>query len=70
LIPVSEQHTLLTEYPAVKAGQTNSGKKEQRQINQVLTKSVTEDGTRGKETEARASTKQHKLKSSGRKLNS
>ena len=54
----------------MKSGLTNSGKKEQRQINQVLTKSVTEDGTRGKETEARASTKQHRLKSGKRKLNS
>jgi hypothetical protein len=54
----------------MKSGLTNSGKKEQRQINQVLTKSVNEDGTRGKEIEARTSPKQHKLKSGGRKLNS
>lgn len=41
---------------------TNTGKKEQRQINQLLTKSVNEDGTRGKEVEARTVPKGHKLK--------
>jgi len=32
----------------MKSGLTNSGKKEQRQISQVLTKSVNEDGTEAK----------------------
>lgn len=54
----------------MKSGLTNSGKKEQRQINQVLTKSVTEDATRGKEVEARTTPKQHRLKARRRKMNS
>lgn len=43
---------------------TNNGKKEQRQIDQLLTKSVNEDGTRGREVEARTNPKQHSLKRS------
>jgi len=47
---------------------TNNGKKEQRQINQLLTKSVTEDGTRGsQDIEARTTHKQHKLKAKRRR---
>jgi hypothetical protein len=46
---------------------TNNGKKEQRQINQILTKSVNEDGTRGKEVESRTIPKQHRLKGSKRR---
>lgn len=49
---------------------TNSGKKEQRQINQVLTKSVNEDGTRGKDIEARTTPKQHRLKGNRRRPSS
>jgi hypothetical protein len=42
---------------------TNSGKKEQRQINQLLTKSVNEDDKRGKtDIEARTTPQQQKLK--------
>jgi hypothetical protein len=48
---------------------TNAGKKEQRQIDQLLTKSVTEDGTRGKEVEARTVPKQHRLKANKRRPN-
>jgi hypothetical protein len=45
----------------MKAGQTNLGKKEQRQINQVLNKAV-KDGRQGaKEAEARTASKQHQL---------
>jgi len=51
----------------MKSGLTNSGKKEQRQISQVLTKSVNEDGTRGKEIEARTTPKQHRLTSKRRR---
>jgi hypothetical protein len=46
---------------------TNIGKKEQRQINQLLTKAATEDEKRGKtDLEARTAPQQHRLKK-GRK---
>ena len=50
----------------MKSRLTNVGKKEQRQIDQILTKAVNEDGTRGKEVEARTAPKAHKLKSGRR----
>ena len=40
-------------------GQTNSGKKEQRQINQLLNKPMT--GGQGKDVEGRTTPKQHRL---------
>ena len=50
----------------MKRGMTNLGKKEQRQIDRLLTKSYQEDMTHGgKEVEARTVPKQHRLK--GRK---
>jgi hypothetical protein len=44
---------------------TNAGKKEQRQINQLLNKEAKEGRPEGKEVEARTVPKQHRLK--GRK---
>jgi len=41
---------------------TNVGKKEQRQIDQVLTKAVKQGGTPAKDPEARTVPKQHRLK--------
>lgn len=42
---------------------TNAGKKEQRQINRLLTKAAQEDQTRGgKEVEARTVPKTHRIK--------
>jgi hypothetical protein len=41
---------------------TNAGKKEQRQINQLLNKEVKEERHGGKEVEARTVPKQHRLK--------
>ena len=50
----------------MKQFQTNVGKKETRQIDRLLTKEAQESTTRGgKEVEARAATKQHRIK--GRK---
>lgn len=43
---------------------TNNGKKEQRQINQLLTKQVQEGGQPAKDVEARTVPKQHKLRRS------
>lgn len=55
----------------MKQGQTNVGKKEQRQINQLLTKAAQEGESprarRGKEVEARTVPKQHRLKGWGAK---
>ncbi len=52
----------------MRQGMTNIGKKETRQIDRLLTKSVQEGTHRfgGKDVEARASTKQHRLK--GRRI--
>ena len=50
---------------AMKEYLTNAGKKEQRQINQLLNKDVKEGRPRVKEVEARTVPKQHRLK--GRK---
>jgi hypothetical protein len=44
---------------------SNAGKKEQRQINQILNKAVKEGRAAGKEVEARTVPKQHRLR--GRK---
>ena len=49
----------------MKENLTNVGKKEQRQINQLLNKDVKEGRPRVKEVEARTVPKQHRLK--GRK---
>ena len=49
----------------MKENLTNVGKKEQRQINQILNKAVKEGDPGGKEVEARTVPKQHRLK--GRK---
>jgi hypothetical protein len=48
----------------MKENLTNAGKKESRQIDRLLTKSVQEGRTRfgGKEVEARMGPKQHRLK--------
>lgn len=46
----------------MKNGQTNVGKKEQRQIDQVLTKAAQGDATKAKVAEARLVPKQHKIK--------
>ena len=45
----------------VKQGQTNLGKKEQRQIDQVLTKAAQGDKTKEKVAESRTIPKQHRL---------
>ena len=50
----------------MKENLTNAGKKEQRQINQLLTKSVREQQPRLKDVEARTVPKQHRLK--GRRI--
>jgi hypothetical protein len=49
----------------MREGLTNSGKKEQRQINQLLTKQAKEGRSTAKEVDARTTPKQHRLK--GRK---
>jgi hypothetical protein len=49
----------------MKEGLSNAGKKEQRQINQLLTKEAKEGRQGAKEVEARTVPKQHRLK--GRK---
>jgi hypothetical protein len=49
----------------MKEGLSNAGKKEQRQINQLLTKEVRESGVGAKPAESRTVPKQHRLK--GRK---
>jgi len=54
------------EEPAVKQGQTNLGKKEQRQIDQVLTKAAQGDKTKEKVAEARTIPKQHRIKGRGK----
>ena len=46
----------------MKENLTNAGKKEQRQINQLLNKEVSAGPQTGKEVEARTVPKQHKLK--------
>jgi hypothetical protein len=46
---------------------TNAGKKEQRQINQLLNKEVKEGRERVKEVDARTVPKQHNLKGQGSK---
>jgi hypothetical protein len=46
----------------MKQQQTNLGKKEQRQIDQLLTKEARGESIGGKEALARTSPKQHKLK--------
>jgi hypothetical protein len=46
----------------MKEGLTNAGKKEQRQINQILKKGLANDRVGGKEPEARTVPKQHSLK--------
>ena len=46
----------------MKEGLTNVGKKEQRQINQLLKKALEDKPREGKEVEARTVPKQHKLK--------
>ena len=48
----------------MKEGLTNAGKKEQRQINQILTKDVKEGRQNVKEVAARTVPKQHRLKGS------
>jgi len=48
----------------MKEGLTNAGKKEQRQINQILTKDVNEGRQNVKEVEARTVPKQHRLRGS------
>jgi hypothetical protein len=50
----------------VKQGQTNIGKKEQRQIDQVLTKAAQGDPTKQKVAEARTIAKQHRVKGRGK----
>ncbi len=50
----------------MREGVTNVGKKEQRQINQLLTKSVNEDRHDVKDVEARTVPKQHRMKGSTR----
>lgn len=50
----------------MREGLTNAGKKEQRQINQILTKAVKEERQGAKDVEARTVLKQHRLK--GRKV--
>jgi hypothetical protein len=49
----------------VKQGQTNVGKKEQRQINQSLTKEAQGDETKSKVIE-RTVPKQHRIKGKGK----
>lgn len=49
----------------MREGLTNSGKKEQRQINQLLTKEAKGERRTLKQVEARTTPKQHRLK--GRK---
>jgi hypothetical protein len=46
----------------MKEGLTNAGKKEQRQINQILKKGLANERAGGKEPEARTVPKQHRLK--------
>jgi hypothetical protein len=46
----------------VREGQTNVGKKEQRQINQVLTKAAQGDTTKDRVAEKRLVNKQHRVK--------
>lgn len=55
----------------MKEGFTNTGKKEQRQFNQILDKAVKEDrleqGGPGKEVEARTTPEQHAVRTKGGK---
>jgi hypothetical protein len=44
------------------SGQTNLGKKEQRQINQILTKAAQGDETKARVSEKRLIAKQHRTK--------
>jgi hypothetical protein len=46
----------------MREGQTNVGKKEQRQINQVLTKAAQGDETKDRISEKRLIAKQHRVK--------
>lgn len=46
----------------MREGQTNSGKKEQRQFNQLLDKSVKEGREKVRDTHGRTTPKQHALK--------
>jgi hypothetical protein len=50
----------------MKQGQTNLGKKEQRQIDQVLTKAAQGDKTKERIAEARTIAKQHRIKGRGK----
>jgi hypothetical protein len=47
---------------AMKQGLTNVGKKESRQLNQVLTKSAQGDTTKDNVAARRSATKQHRFK--------
>ena len=56
----------LTRAFAVKQGQTNIGKKEQRQIIQTLTKAAQGDETKDRIAEARTIAKQLRIKGRGK----
>ena len=51
----------------MRTGQTNVGKKEQRQLNQVLTKAAQGDGTKQRVSEKRLVAKQHRIKGRGKR---